>query len=139
MDPERQEGEPKREDLRLTLAERSGWEALAEIKGYKGGTRTNDGRQIREHRDRYIAEEGRAPELTLWIANTHRHIDPSSRTPPDNNVGESVANIGAVHALTTDLYKLWTLVATGRLEKAQAVQQLIDATPGLWSLKEPGS
>ncbi|MCY3758031.1 MAG: hypothetical protein OXG96_09940 [Acidobacteria bacterium] len=134
MDAEQEKGKPKREDLRLTLAERSGWEALAEVKGYTRGARTNDARQIREHRDRYITEEGRAPDLTLWIANTHRRIDPSFRTHPDNNVGESAANIGAVHVLTTDLYKLWTLVATGRLEKEQAVQQLIEATTGLWSL-----
>ena len=136
-DAERQEGEPKREDLRLTLAERSGWEALAEVKGYTRGTRTNDARQIREHRDHYIKEEGKSPDLTLWVANPHRDIDPSSRTPPDSNVGESAANIGAVHVLATDLYRLWTLVATGRLERTQAVQQLIDATPGLWSLQEP--
>ena len=136
MDGEWQEGEPKREDLRLTLAERIDWEALVEIKGYSKGTRTNDARQIREHRDHYISERGRPPDLTLWIANALRHTDPSSRTPPDSNVGEAAANIGAVHVFATDLYKLWTLVATGRLEKAQAVQQLIGATPGLWSLSE---
>ena len=138
MDAEQKEGKPKREDLRLTLAVRSGWEAIAEVKGYSRGTRTNDVRQIREHRDHYIEEEGRSPDLTLWIANPHRGIDPSSRTAPGNNVGESAAIIEAVHVLTTDLYKLWTLVATGRLEKAQAVQQLIDATPGLWCLQDPG-
>ena len=139
MDAERQEGEPKREDLRLRLPERSGWETLAEVKGYSRGTRTNDARQIREHRDHYIKEEGRSPDLTLWIANPHRGMDPSSRNPPGSNVGETAANVEAVHVLTTDLYKLWTLVATDRLEKAQAVQQLIGATPGLWSLPEQGA
>ena len=117
MDAERQEGEPKREDLRLTLAERSGWEALAEVKGYTRGTRTNDARQIREHRDHYIKEEGRPPALTLWVANPHRRMDPSSRPTPDSNVGETAATIEVVHVLTTDLYKLWTLVATGKLQK----------------------
>ena len=139
MDAERQEGEPKREDLRLRLPERSGWETLAEVKGYSRGTRTNDARQIREHRDHYIKEEGRSPDLTLWIANPHRGMDPSSRNPPGSNVGETAAIIEAVHVLTTDLYRLWTLVATDRLEKAQAVQQLIGATPGLWSLPEQGA
>lgn len=136
MDTERQEGAPRREDLRLTLAKSSGWEALAEVKGYTRGTKTNDARQIREHRDHYLKEEGRSPDLTLWVANPHRDMDPSSRTPPDSNVGESAANIGAVHVLATDLYRLWTLVAAGRLEETQAVQQLIDATPGLWSPQE---
>ena len=110
---------------------------MPKSRAYTGGIKTNDARQIREHRERYITEEGRTPDLTLWIANPHRRIDPSSRNPPDSNVGEAADNIGAVHVVTTDLYKLWTRVATDRLEKAQAVQQLIDASPGLWSLQEP--
>ena len=137
MDAERQQNEPKREDLRLTLDDRPEWEAIAEVKGYTKGTRTNDVRQIREHRDRYIGEEKSPPDLTLWIANTHRDIDPSSRPVPDSNVGEAAANIGAVHVLATDLYKLWTFVAANRLEKAQAVQLLIRADPGRWSLSIP--
>ncbi len=133
MDAGQQQGKPKREDLRLTLADRPEWEAIAEVKGYTKSTRTNDSRQIREQRERYIGEKKSPPDLTLWIVNTHRAMDPSSRPAPDSNVGEAADNIGAVHVLTTDLYRLWALVAAGSLKKAQAVQQLIDAAPGLWS------
>ena len=137
MDTEQKQGEPKREDLRLTLANRPGWEAIAEVKGYTKGTRTNDARQIREHRDHYTIEKRSPPNLTLWIANTHRAMDPSSRPAPDSNVGDTATNIGAVHVLATDLYRLWTFVAADRLKKAQAVQLLISADPGLWSLPVP--
>ena len=133
MDAGLQQGEPKREDLRLTLADRPEWEAIAEVKGYPKSTKTNDSRQIREQRERYIGKKKSPPDLTLWIVNTHRTMDPSSRPAPDSNVGEAADNIGAVHVLTTDLYRLWALVAAGSLKKAQAVQQLIDAVPGLWS------
>ncbi len=133
MDAEQEQGKPKREDLRLTLTDPPEWEAIAEVKGYTRGTKTNDGRQIRQHRELYIKEQSSPPDLTLWIVNTHRGMDPSSRPTPDSNVGEAAANIGAVHVLTTDLYRLWVLVATGKLEKAQAVQQLIGAEPGLWT------
>ena len=47
MDAELKE-EAKREDLRLTLEDRPGWEAIVEVKGYKKGTRTKDARQINE-------------------------------------------------------------------------------------------
>ena len=124
MDAGLQQGEPKREDLRLTLADRPEWEAIAEVKGYTKSTRTNDARQIRDHRDRYIREKIRHPDLTLWIANTHRVMDPSSRPAPNSNVGDTAENIGAVHVLTTDLYRLWALVATGSIEKAQAVRAI---------------
>ena len=70
MDAEQEQGKPKREDLRLTLADCPGWEAIAEVKGYTKGTRTNDSRQIREYRERYIKEKKSSPDLTLWIANT---------------------------------------------------------------------
>ena len=41
MDAEQEQGKPKREDLRLTLDDRPEWEAIAEVKGYTKGTRTN--------------------------------------------------------------------------------------------------
>ena len=138
MDAEKSEGEPKREDLRLTIPDRAGWEAIAEVKGYLNGTRTSDARQIREHRDHYIAEQGRPPDLTLWIANPYRSIaDPADRPAPDNHVGKSAANIEAVHVSATDLYRLWALVQTGRLGRQEALQHMADSSPGLWSLQEP--
>ena len=60
MDAELKPNEPKREDLRLTLPNRPGWEGIVEVKGYTDGVKTNDARQIREHRERYIAR-GRSP------------------------------------------------------------------------------
>ena len=134
MDAETKPGELKREDLRLTIPDRDGWEAIAEVKGYSAGTRTNDARQIREHRDLYISEKGHAPNLTLWIANTYKSVeDPSSRPAPANDVGQRAALIEAVHVLAADLYRLSVLVQAGNLEQSQAVQHMIDSAPGLWS------
>ena len=135
MDAEKGPGELRREDLRLTVPDRDGWEAVAEVKGYPAGTKTNDARQIREHRDLYISEEGHPPDLTLWITNTHKSVeDPSSRPTPSNDVGQRADLIEAVHVLVADLYRLWVLVQAGSLEQSQALQHLIGASPGLWSL-----
>ena len=140
MDAETDPGDPKREDFRLTIPDRGGWEAIAEVKGYPAGTKTNDARQIREHRDLYISEARCQPDLTLWIANTYKSVeDPSSRPRPGNDVGQKAADVGAVHILAADLYKLWALVQAGSLEQAQARQQLIDADPGLWSPPAPAT
>ena len=133
MDAGLEPGEPRREDLRLTLKNRENWEALVEVKGYPNSTKTNDSRQIREHREKYIEEERRTPDLTVWLANEFREMDPSSRPPADSNVNDAAANIGAVHVLAADLYKQWTLVKTGILEAQAVVQHLIDAEPGLWT------
>ncbi|MXY87996.1 MAG: hypothetical protein F4Y92_03965 [Dehalococcoidia bacterium] len=141
MDAELEPRQQKREDLRLTLDDAPGWEAIVEIKGYTNGTRTSDSRQVREQRERYIKEEKRAPDLTLWLCNPYREMDPSSRPIPDQNVQEAAENVGAVHALTTDLYRQWALVAAGELEAEAVIQSLVDAEPGLWAPPDtyPGS
>ncbi len=133
MDAGLDQGEPKREDLRLTHEDRPGWEAIVEVKGYTGGTRTNDTRQIREHRDRYISDHQREPDLTLWVANPHRRADPSSRPTPDGNVKQTAEITGIVHVLATDLYMQWLQVVSGSLEAGQVSQSLVTAAPGLWA------
>ena len=137
MDAALEQGEPKREDLRLTLQGIPGWEAIVEVKGYTGGTRTNDARQIRQHRERFIKEEGRTPDLTVWLSNPSRTMEPSSRPAPDSNVTENAQSIGAVYVLTSDLYKQWALVAAGKLEATAVVRSLTGAEPGLWSPRAP--
>ena len=133
MDADRDESEAKREDLRLSRAGHPDWEAIVEVKGYTNGIRTNDARQIREHRDHYIKENGRDPDLTLWIANPFRAMDPSSRLAPGNSVSASAELVGAACALSTDLYRQWTLVEAGSLTADEVVQDLIGANPGLWT------
>ena len=133
MDEGLEANEPKREDLRLTLEGKPDWEAIVEVKGYLRGTRSNDARQIRDHRDKYIEEKGRTPDLSVWLANPYRDRDPSSRPTPDSNVGDNAAIVETVHVLATDLYRQWVLVKTGRLDSHAVVQHLIEAEPGLWT------
>ena len=139
MDAELKQGQQKREDLRLTLRGVPGWQAIVEVKGYPSGTKTNDARQIREHRDLYTKEEGRYPDLTVWLANSYRTMDPSSKPAPDQNVKDAAENIGAVHVLVSDLYRQWALVAAGSLDAETVVQSLVNAEPGLWAPPAPSS
>ena len=128
-----EQGEPKREDLRLTVEGRDGWEAVVEVKGYTGGTKTNDSDQVRKHRERYIAEHRRPPDLTLWITNPHRLDDPSTRPNPQDHVRERAEAVEAVHVLSADLYRQWVLVKTHKLDVQDAIDRLIGADPGLWA------
>ena len=124
--------EARREDLRLTLSEEPDWEAIVEVKGYPNGTKTNDARQIREHRERYRDEKGLFPDLTVWLANPFRRMDPSSRPVAGAQVEDAAAIIGAVHVLSIDLYKQWALAKSGELDAHDVVKSLTDAEPGLW-------
>ena len=139
LDATRSPNEPRREDLRLTHEDREGWEAIVEVKGYSRGIRTNDARQIREHRERYIVETGRPPDLTVWLANPFREVDPSSRPPVDVNVAAAAEQIGAVLVLASSLYLQWTLVKAGRLDEHAVVTSLTNAAPGSWDPLAPDS
>ena len=139
MDSELRPGEPKREDLRLTLQHKPGWEAIVEVKGYTRGTRTNDARQIRQHRDRYILEEKRCPDLTVWLANPHREMDPSSRPTHDPNVSDAARLVEVVYVLASDLYRQWVLVETGNSDAETVIQSLVNAQPGQWIPPTDGS
>ena len=133
MDAELKPNQPKREDLRLTLPNSPGWEGIVEVKGYTDGVKTNDARQIRQYRERYIAEKSRTPDLTIWLSNPYRALEPSFRPAPDQNVGGAAEAIGAVHVLVSDLYRHWALVAAGSLDAEIALQSLVEASPGLWT------
>lgn len=137
MDEGLEPGKPKREDLRLTLADLPGWEAIAEVKGYRRGTKTNDALQIRKHRDLYNSENGRLPDQTLWISNPYRGADPSARPAPDSNIEEAATLAGAVYVSAPDLYQLWAYVAHGGMEVAAAAQLLTVATNGIWTFAKP--
>lgn len=137
MDDELEAGQPKHEDLRLTLNSHPDWEAIVEVKGYTSGTKTNDAQQIRKYREHYQQVEGEQPALTLWISNPFRGIDdPFSRPTPDSNVQEVTQAIGAVYVSAPDLYLQWTRVARGEVTSDEVLQSLLGADPGIW---EPSS
>ena len=123
----------RREDLRLTLDESPGWEAIVEVKGYKKGTKAGDARQVHQFRDDYVRERGRLPDLTLWIANPFRLRHPSHRPPPDQEVITASRNIQAGYVSAPQLYRLWTLVAEEGLEPSEAARRLVNAEAGLWN------
>ena len=128
------------EDLRLTAADRPGWEAIAEVKAYVRGAQGGDTRQIREQRDNYAREKkGKFPDSTLWIANPYRLQDPSTRPAPAKQARDAAERIGATYLAVPDLYRLWLLVAKGRLSPSRARQQLIGGDSSAGKLCRSGA
>lgn len=132
MDEPKQPHEAKHEDLRLTVADQPDWQAIVEVKGYTKGIKTNDAQQVRMHRDRYIKETGREPNLTIWMVNPYRAMEPSDRPGPDSNVDDTAKIVEAVCVLTTDLYRLWKSVKAGDSAQDVVVGLLVEAEAGLW-------
>ena len=127
MDAQFERKDNRCEDLRLTVDDRPGWEAIVEAKGYVKGAQGGDTRQIREQRENYAREKkGKFPDSTLWLANPFRLRDPSNRPAPDRQATEAAQNIGATYVAVPDLYRLWSLVTKGSLSPSDARRQLID-------------
>lgn len=137
MDKERQPGERKLEDLRLTVPDDDEWEAIAEVKGYPNDTKTSDARQLREYRDLYRDENGRFPDATLWITNPHRRRDPSSRPAPNAELGDIARIAEAVHIQAVDLFPIWRDVIEGCRKSDDAIHLIRSAQPGNWTDPTP--
>ncbi|MDE2893752.1 MAG: hypothetical protein OXN86_14760 [Chloroflexota bacterium] len=132
MDEAKQPDEAKHEDMRLTLATQPMWEAIVEVKGYTRGIRAKDAQQVRMPRERYNRETGREPNLTIWLVNPWREMEPSDRPNPDRQIDESAEIVGAVCLHTTDLYLLWKSLKTGDSSLDKIVRRLVEAEAGLW-------
>ncbi|MDE0322161.1 MAG: hypothetical protein OXI97_20010 [Acidimicrobiaceae bacterium] len=132
MDKERSPDDPNREDLRLTVAGDDTWEAIVEVKGYPNDTKSSDARQVREYRDLYRDENGRFPDLTLWVTNPHRRRDPSSRPLPNPALDEVTRVAETALIQTVDLFPIWRDVVEGRIDSKDAIGLIQSAQPGTW-------
>jgi len=118
----------RREDLRVRDAE--GYEAIAEVRGYKGGAQSNDLLRIGRFAMRYQQEKGCAPSAQWYVVNEFLNDDPGTRptvalaSKPDD-VREFGENPGAVISSVT-LYRLWQQVMSGLLTKEEARKLLRD-------------
>lgn len=138
MDKEKSLEDSYREDLRLTVPGDDTWEAIVEVKGYSNDTRSSDARKVREYRDLYRDENGRFPDLTLWVTNPHRRRDPSSRPSPNPALDEVTRVAETVLIQTVDLFPIWRDVVEGRVESQDAIGLIQSAQPGTWTRPADG-
>jgi hypothetical protein len=116
------------EDLRVT-SPGQGWTALAEVKGYSGGARSNDLMKFGRYWVRYIEEEGRRPDAGWYVVNQFLGDDPSTRRPilSGNEIALSTFrdDYNGLAIDTAHLFRLWMAVKDGRLTAAEARSRLM--------------
>lgn len=131
MDGETENGQPKREDLRVTIQSNDEWIAIVEVKGYGKGAKVGDLRQIRSHRDNFISETHKPPNATWWVMNENRLItDPSLRPPLGADVDDQCRLVETTAIRTTILFRLWREVVAGNVDAAEARLRLTNLEPG---------
>ena len=109
VDDTLQEGQPKREDLRLNLKNGDDWEAILEVRGYarSAGT-TADLQRLSRFAELYRGETGRYPDKRIYIVNGQLEYLPSQRQVPLAGAEEDVQVFSDSHGLiiwAVDLFK----------------------------------
>jgi hypothetical protein len=119
------------EDLRV-ISPGQGWTALAEVKGYSGGAKSNDLLKFGRYWLRYFQEEGREPDTAWYIVNQFLENDPSTRRQIllGNEAALSTfdADYNGLSIDTANLFRLWMAVRDGRLPAEEARSSLIQAS-----------
>ena len=110
MDKEIPPGKSKREDLRLALGSKPGWEGIVEVKGYaKSGGKMTDIMQLEKHAAHYAVQNHRLPDKRLYVVNGEFETaaTPSLRRLPfsDEDLAP-FATDGGLALTTAELFRL---------------------------------
>lgn len=131
MDPEASPGN-RLEDLRVTDPDVADWEALVEVRGYKGGAQLGDLGRVDRFVRRYRDENERWPPAVWYIVNQRAGLDPELRQPILSSHQAELnewahANAGMA-CDTTDLFRLAVAVEAEDATKEEARHSLRDAS-----------
>jgi hypothetical protein len=120
---------PKVEDLRVSIPGIP-WRAVAEVKGYKEGAKTNDLARFIRYSELYIKEVGRPPDAKWYIVNQYRNDDPATRPRALRGADADIeifADVGGLIIDSRDLLRLLLSVNRGDLTPETARTLLRDA------------
>ncbi|MGI0133569.1 MAG: hypothetical protein ACREBW_01235 [Candidatus Micrarchaeaceae archaeon] len=120
------------EDLRVEDPGSPGWIAIAEVKGYTKGAKTEALTQLMRFNLRYMQRTGKAANASWYVVNQFLNRDPSTRQPVLHGKDDDVAAFADGGGLVIDsvtLFNLLHLVRTGEMAASDA-RQLLRAAVG---------
>lgn len=137
MDAPKLPGEPRLEDLRITLPGRKDWTVLAEVKGYKNDAKVNDLQQLPGRPLRKFMEETKLPPSSLWhIVNTRIEENPSARKRAHHHFNQEDTTLIAEHEglilETRDLFEAVKAIQRGD-HTAEELREAIEASELYWT------
>lgn len=127
LDEQLSPGEPRMGDLSVSDGD---WTAIAEIKGYTKGAKSNDLLTVGRHR-RVYEKKNRDVQRMWYIANSFRLDDPSSRPQILDGADEHTEDFARDDGLaidTRDLFDLLKQIESGQLEATSAREALKSQT-----------
>ena len=130
MDREIQNRAAKLEDLQVTVPNVE-WEALAEVRGYGSGAKTNDLIRLERFVTHFVLRMGRRPGAVWYIVNQFIRTDPDTRQRPLSGASEDIqtfAEGGGLVIDTKDLFLLWNAVSSNTLSASDAISMLRESS-----------
>lgn len=121
----------KLEDLRMEDPDDEAWEALVEVRGYKGGAALSDLMRTFRFRERFFVAAGRPPASLWYIANPFAGQDPAVRPPILSSqpveLQQWADEYNGCAIDTADVFRLLVAVETGRIGRVEARKLLREA------------
>ncbi|GAA1366062.1 hypothetical protein GCM10009661_18140 [Catellatospora chokoriensis] len=102
------------EDLHITDPDDPGWIAIAEVKGYTKGAKTEALVQFVRFNNRYHQRYGRLPTACWYVVNQFLARDPGSRQPVLHGKDDDVKAFGESNGLVIDTVILFGLLRSVR-------------------------
>jgi hypothetical protein len=130
------EGEPKKEDLRLVHSDKGGkqWNAIVEVRGYsRSAGMTKDLLRLARFADLYRQETGQAPDKRIYIINGQFELPPIHRQEPLASAADDLqifAETDGILIWSIDLFR--AIKATKSANYPDLVES-IKRTKGRWS------
>jgi hypothetical protein len=124
------------EDLHVEDTDAPGWLAIAEVKGYTKGAKTEALIQLMRFQMRFLQRTGSAPLASWYIGNQFLGQDPASRQPFLHGKDDDIAAFGAAGGLIIDTVALFGLLMSVRNgdRTAEQAREMLRTSTGLLSL-----
>lgn len=124
---------PKREDLRLSDPDDANWVALVEVRGYsRSAGKTNDLIRMSRFADLYNQENGRYPDMRIYVVNGETELSPDQRTIPLLSALEDAEIFAESNGLVIWSLDLFRVIHSDEQEDAARLKESVKASNGIW-------
>ena len=132
IDDQVTEGQPRREDLRLSLPQ-SDWEAIVEVRGYaKSSGTTADLLRLNRFNEFYFKEKNKFPDKRIYIVNGQIELPPNNRNLPFESSIEDIQIFSENDGLIISSIALYGVMKNiSRLDLQEIINSITKGN-GLW-------
>lgn len=138
MDSIIESGNPKKEDLRLSIPNENStsWDAIVEVRGYtKSSFQTSDITRISRFAMLYLKDKEKLPDKRIYVVNGQIDLQPPFRERPFASAKDDLEEFSKDNGLVIWTVELFRAIKTLDENTKEAFRESIIHSTGYWSLQ----